>query len=318
MISHKEWLMDIDTSRRIKIRYVDDRTLEAEGADNIVIKRRNGKTTENDVLHAESKEEGLELQNQLNTTQEDLKKTKEQILQAEKEKVKAIDELKEAQKVVEEANEKLREALVAQKLANEESEIEKFQKKHFKEIGIEVVSSDDDSTQCSSAFVDTVAVDLELHKSYLSSHSSIEEIKQATSSSLEFQSSELNTDEDSSEDESMTNDLIKSSKAERERILVNEVLEPTTRFIKENDVSNVEFKSTIHDYVDRDDEKVPELVHIVEVDGLGSDEVVSNDKVLKKYKKDKKDNVDKVKEAKRKKLELRESVKNQERSWFKC
>ncbi|XP_073219577.1 uncharacterized protein [Cicer arietinum] len=44
MTSHKEWLVDIDTSRRSKIRFADDRTLEAEGAGNMVIKRRNGKT----------------------------------------------------------------------------------------------------------------------------------------------------------------------------------------------------------------------------------------------------------------------------------
>ncbi|XP_073225660.1 uncharacterized protein [Cicer arietinum] len=44
MTSHKEWLIDIDTSRRSKIMFADDRTLEAEGVDNMVIKRRNGKT----------------------------------------------------------------------------------------------------------------------------------------------------------------------------------------------------------------------------------------------------------------------------------
>ncbi|XP_004496824.1 uncharacterized protein [Cicer arietinum] len=44
MTSHKEWLVDIDKSRKSKIRFVDYRTLEAEGAGNMVIKRRNGKT----------------------------------------------------------------------------------------------------------------------------------------------------------------------------------------------------------------------------------------------------------------------------------
>lgn len=44
MTSHKEWLIDIDTSRRSKIRFVDNRTLEAERASNMVIKRRNGNT----------------------------------------------------------------------------------------------------------------------------------------------------------------------------------------------------------------------------------------------------------------------------------
>ncbi|XP_020214031.1 WEB family protein At3g02930, chloroplastic [Cajanus cajan] len=80
-----------------------------------------------------------ELQSQLNLAQEDLKKAKEQLIQAEKEKLKAIDELKEAQRVVEEANEKLREALVAQKRAEENSEIEKFRAVELEQAGIETV-----------------------------------------------------------------------------------------------------------------------------------------------------------------------------------
>ncbi|XP_073224790.1 uncharacterized protein [Cicer arietinum] len=40
----KKKLVDIDTSRRSKIRFVDHRNLEVEGAGNMVIKRRNGKT----------------------------------------------------------------------------------------------------------------------------------------------------------------------------------------------------------------------------------------------------------------------------------
>nr|XP_004488262.1 uncharacterized protein LOC101502598 [Cicer arietinum] len=43
MTCHKEWLVDINTSRRSKIKFVDDRTLEAKGAGNMVIKRINGK-----------------------------------------------------------------------------------------------------------------------------------------------------------------------------------------------------------------------------------------------------------------------------------
>jgi len=49
------------------------------------------------------------------------------LIQAKKENVKAIDELKVAQRVVDESNEKLREALVAQKWAEENSKIERFQ-----------------------------------------------------------------------------------------------------------------------------------------------------------------------------------------------
>ncbi|XP_057456844.1 WEB family protein At3g02930, chloroplastic-like [Lotus japonicus] len=92
-------------------------------------------------------EKGLELQNQLNLLQEDLKKAKEQLLQAEKEKVKATDELKEAQRVVEEANEKHREALVAQKRAEENSEIEKFRAVELEQAGIETVKKKEDEWQ---------------------------------------------------------------------------------------------------------------------------------------------------------------------------
>ncbi|XP_062119715.1 WEB family protein At5g16730, chloroplastic-like [Humulus lupulus] len=85
-----------------------------------------------------------ELQNNLNAAQEDLKKAKEQIALAEKEKTKAINELKEAQKVAEEANEKLKEALVAQKRAEENSEIEKFRAVELEQAGIEATQKKED------------------------------------------------------------------------------------------------------------------------------------------------------------------------------
>ncbi|KAB5529758.1 hypothetical protein DKX38_019839 [Salix brachista] len=80
---------------------------------------------------------GSELQAQLNAVQEDLKKAREQIEFIEKEKAQAIDELKQAQKVAEDANEKLQEALVAQKRAEENSEIEKFRAVELEQAGIE-------------------------------------------------------------------------------------------------------------------------------------------------------------------------------------
>ncbi|XVF56590.1 hypothetical protein PTKIN_Ptkin06aG0133300 [Pterospermum kingtungense] len=90
---------------------------------------------------------GSELQAQLNSVQEDLKKAKEQILLIEKEKAQAIDELKEAQKAAEEANEKLQEALVAQKRAEESSEIEKFRAVELEQAGIEAAQKKDDEWQ---------------------------------------------------------------------------------------------------------------------------------------------------------------------------
>lgn len=80
---------------------------------------------------------GSELQAQLSLVQEDLKKAKEQIDVIEKDKAQAIEDLKEAQRVSEEANEKLREALVAQKRAQEDSEIEKFRAVELEQAGIE-------------------------------------------------------------------------------------------------------------------------------------------------------------------------------------
>ncbi|KAL5099779.1 hypothetical protein RYX36_004106 [Vicia faba] len=90
---------------------------------------------------------GSELQSQLNVAQDDLKKAKEQIVQAEKEKEKITDELKEAQRVAEEANEKLREALVDQKRAKEESEIEKFRAVELEQAGIETVKKKEEEWQ---------------------------------------------------------------------------------------------------------------------------------------------------------------------------
>ncbi|KAG2708849.1 hypothetical protein I3760_05G211800 [Carya illinoinensis] len=90
---------------------------------------------------------GSELQAQLNVVQEDLKKAKEQIALVEKEKVKAVDELKDAQRIAEEANERLREALVAQKRAEEDSEIEKFRAVELEQAGIEAAQKKEDEWQ---------------------------------------------------------------------------------------------------------------------------------------------------------------------------
>lgn len=67
-----------------------------------------------------------------------------------------------------------------------EEEVQKF-----REIDTEVVSSEDDSAKCSSASAGITAVDLGLHKSFLSSHYSADETNQSASSSLEFQISSL-------------------------------------------------------------------------------------------------------------------------------
>eukprot|EP00268_Persea_americana_P034979 TRINITY_DN3455_c0_g1_i3.p1 TRINITY_DN3455_c0_g1~~TRINITY_DN3455_c0_g1_i3.p1 ORF type:complete len:863 (-),score=315.04 TRINITY_DN3455_c0_g1_i3:290-2878(-) len=78
-----------------------------------------------------------ELQAQLGLVQEDLKKKKEQLASIEKEKAQAVEELKEAKKLADEANERLSEALVAQKRAEESSEIEKFRADELEQAAIE-------------------------------------------------------------------------------------------------------------------------------------------------------------------------------------
>nr|GLL28310.1 WEB family protein At3g02930, chloroplastic-like [Ipomoea trifida] len=78
-----------------------------------------------------------EIQAELNIAHEDLKKAKEKLALVEKEKSQALDDLKEAQILAEEASEKLREALMAQKWAEESSEIEKFRAVEMEQAGIE-------------------------------------------------------------------------------------------------------------------------------------------------------------------------------------
>lgn len=45
MIGHKDFLVDLDTSRKTKIKLVDSRTLVAKGVGNIVVKKNDGETT---------------------------------------------------------------------------------------------------------------------------------------------------------------------------------------------------------------------------------------------------------------------------------
>ncbi|XP_031116096.1 WEB family protein At3g02930, chloroplastic-like [Ipomoea triloba] len=88
-----------------------------------------------------------ELQTELNLAQEDLKKAKEKLASVEKEKTQALDDLKEAKKLAEEANEKLREALIAQKRAEDDSEIEKFRTVEMEQAGIEAAQKKEEEWQ---------------------------------------------------------------------------------------------------------------------------------------------------------------------------
>uniref|UniRef100_A0A7N0ZTJ4 Uncharacterized protein n=2 Tax=Kalanchoe fedtschenkoi TaxID=63787 RepID=A0A7N0ZTJ4_KALFE len=92
------------------------------------------------ALPSENTHEAKESDNQVkwNDLQENLKRTKLQLALLEKEKALAFTELKEAQRLAEAANEKLSEALMAQKRAEEDSEIEKFRALEIEQIGIEI------------------------------------------------------------------------------------------------------------------------------------------------------------------------------------
>ncbi|KAK1325752.1 WEB family protein [Acorus calamus] len=78
-----------------------------------------------------------ELQAQLDSLQEDLKRAKEKIASVEQEKAQSLEELKDVKRLADEANEKLNEALAAQKRAEDSSEIEKFRAVELEQAGIE-------------------------------------------------------------------------------------------------------------------------------------------------------------------------------------
>lgn len=88
-----------------------------------------------------------ELQAELNIVQEDLKKAKEKLVSLEKEKLQALEELKEAKSLADEVNEKLSEAVVAQKRAEEDSEIEKFRAVEMEQAGIEAAQKKEEEWQ---------------------------------------------------------------------------------------------------------------------------------------------------------------------------
>ncbi|KAH0449316.1 hypothetical protein IEQ34_023116 [Dendrobium chrysotoxum] len=80
---------------------------------------------------------GSELQVQLSSVQEDLKKAKEQIAFQEIERANVLEELSDAKKAVVEVSEKLGEALLALKKVEESSELEKFHAEELKQAAIE-------------------------------------------------------------------------------------------------------------------------------------------------------------------------------------
>ncbi|CAM8941403.1 unnamed protein product [Rhodiola kirilowii] len=104
-------------------------------AKTLVDRRSPRLTTPPEKIHAAKESEN---QVKLNDLQEDLKKAKEQLALLENEKAAAVSELKEAKRIADAANEKLSEALVAQKRAEEDSEIEKFRALEIEQVGTEI------------------------------------------------------------------------------------------------------------------------------------------------------------------------------------
>ncbi|XP_020577370.1 WEB family protein At3g02930, chloroplastic-like isoform X2 [Phalaenopsis equestris] len=80
---------------------------------------------------------GSELQAQLAAVLEDLRTAKEQLAFEEKEKTRVIEELSDVKKAVEEVSEKLAETLLAQKKAEESSELDKFRADELEQAAIE-------------------------------------------------------------------------------------------------------------------------------------------------------------------------------------
>ncbi|KAJ6797371.1 WEB family protein, chloroplastic-like [Iris pallida] len=80
---------------------------------------------------------GSDLPAHVGAFQEDLKKVKEQLVAAQQEKARALEELEDARRLAEEASEKLREVLVAQKKAEESSDIARLRADELEQAGTE-------------------------------------------------------------------------------------------------------------------------------------------------------------------------------------
>ncbi|PKA53271.1 Putative WEB family protein [Apostasia shenzhenica] len=90
---------------------------------------------------------GSELQAQLTIVQEDLRKAKEKLASEEEEKSRVLVELEEAKKAAEVANEKLEEARLAQRKAEENSELDKFRADELEQSAIEAAQKKEEEVQ---------------------------------------------------------------------------------------------------------------------------------------------------------------------------
>lgn len=148
-----------------------------------------------------------------------------------------------------------------------EEEVQKF-----REIDTEVVSPEDDSVKCSSASAGITAVDLGLHKSFLSSHSSADETNQAASSSLEFQISSLKQHVNLLE--SKLEELQGVLATKDSRIVELETALTTGKFPKEESANTLGYKEVEYEIEDLFRQKVE-----AEVEYLAIAKVMQNLKV---------------------------------------
>lgn len=148
-----------------------------------------------------------------------------------------------------------------------EEEVQKF-----REIDTEVVSPEDDSVKCSSASAGITAVDLGLHKSFLSSHSSADETDQAASSSLEFQISSLKQHVNLLE--SKLEELQGVLATKDSRIVELETALTTGKFPKEESANTLGYKEVEYEIEDLFRQKVE-----AEVEYLAIAKVMQNLKV---------------------------------------
>ncbi|KAG6512129.1 WEB family protein At5g16730, chloroplastic-like [Zingiber officinale] len=122
-----------------------DRSLKSVDAKTNIEQYRSPKITTPDKQPRLIK--GSELQGQLSAIQDELKKAKERLASVEKEKIQILEELRYAKGCANEANDKLQDALVAQRIAEEASEIDKFRADELEQSGIDDALKKEDELQ---------------------------------------------------------------------------------------------------------------------------------------------------------------------------
>ncbi|RWR81024.1 WEB family protein, chloroplastic-like protein [Cinnamomum micranthum f. kanehirae] len=150
---------------------------------------------------------GSQLHAQLSLLQEDLKKAREHLASAEKEKAQALAELTELKRLSDEANEKLNEALAAQKKAVESFESEKFRASGLERVGVESAQKREEERQKElEAIRNQHAIDV---SALLSTNQELERVKNELSTAYDAKITALGR-----EDNAMKIEKINSEKVE--------------------------------------------------------------------------------------------------------